>query len=120
MKQDLQHQGTLTRAGYPGHTSKETQWNLRRDILEIVLLGADHGEISLRFPLSSRDSHGLKPPQILTGQRSGVRHHLFRRTLRDHLPTLRTGPRSHVENVVRRHHGLRVVFDDEYGIAKIT
>ena len=72
------------------------------------------------FPLPVRHATPFGRREVLAGQRMRIAHDVLRRALRDDVPALRPGARSHVENMVRRHHGFRIVLDDHDRIAEIA
>ena len=72
------------------------------------------------FASLCRDFDFLNPAQILAGQRFLIIHNLLGCAYSDHLTTMHTGPRAHINHVVSRAYRIFIMFNNQNGIAEIA
>ena len=117
---DLVYQGTLARARNAGNNGHDPQRDLHVDILEVVDARAAHLDPSGGLPAVFRYRNGLLPAQILPRDGLGNRHDLLCGALRHYLAPVGACARPDVHDVVRRQHGVLVVFYHDDRIPQIS
>ena len=119
--QDVVDQCGLSRPGNPGDRGEQAQRERHVEVAQVVLAGADHGELTLavRRAPHGRNLDALLAGQVGPGDRVGVSQQLVVGPAVHHPPAMLAGGRPDVDDPVGVGDGVLVVLDDDQGVTQI-
>ncbi len=135
--ENVVHERALAAAAHAGDARHAAEREVRGDVLQIVLRGADDAEPAGAARLRIADC-GLRSfaiarcdaffgdwdfrraGEVLAGEGRGVGGDFGRRSLRDEMPAARAGTGAEVEHMVRGEDGVLVVLDDDDAVPEIA
>jgi len=120
MEQHFKNQRTLSGPGHAGHTGKQAERNFGGHPFEVVFRGPHDRQQPLGLTLAARQADHVRASEILSRQRVEIPHDVIRRALGNNLAAVRSGARPHIQQMVRCHHGFRIVLDHHYRVAKVA
>ncbi|MCG3768126.1 MAG: hypothetical protein JW394_0229 [Nitrospira sp.] len=85
-----------------------------------MFIGPHNGQQPLGLPLSARQTNHLCAAKIAASQRVGILHDFFGRALGNDPSALCPSTRPHIQQMVRCHHGFRIMLDHYHRIAQIA
>ena len=120
--QRLDHQRGFAAARNAGDAGQRAQRNGRRDVLQIVALGAEHLEPAIvrRLAPLGGNRNLLQSDEIFSRQAVGVGHDLVRRAFGDDVPAVNAGARPHVDHVIGGADGFLIMLHHDHGVAEIA
>ena len=90
-------------------------------MLQVVLRCPTNGEpLAVALPADVRHQDLPAPSQIVASEAPRCVHHFFCRASRHDLSTVDAGARPYVNEVVRRPHGVLIVFHHNEGVAQVA
>src|SRR6185503_8540714 len=94
--------------------------DLDRQVLEVVLPGARHGDLAVVAPPPAGGEGDLQVAgQVPAGEAPAVLHDLGRGARGHDLASVAPGPGAEVDDPVALLHGLAVVFDHDHRVADV-
>ena len=119
--EDLVNERRLARARDARDERQRAERELDRQVLEVVLGGADDlDELARAWPALRGDRDELAAREIGACDGVGILLDLLGRSLCDDAPAVRAGARTDVDDVVGRVHRVLIVFDDDQRIAEVA
>ena len=120
LEEDLVDKGGFAGTGYAGNTGKGTQRNGHIDLFQIVLRRTVHRQpVSVSAAAHRRHRNILFAGQIQPRQGLGVGRHFLRGAGGHNLAAVDTCAGSHIDDIVRRAHGVLVVLHHNQRVAQI-
>ena len=116
---DLVDQRALARTRNSGDNRHDPQRDLHVDILEVVDARAAHLDPAGRLSAVFRHRNSLLSAQVLACDGLGNRHDLLRGALRHYFAPVGARARADIHDVVRRQHGVLVVFHHDDRVPQI-
>ena len=116
----LVHEGRLPAARDAGDDREEPDGELRGDVLEVILPAALDRDVPFGCPAFLRHIDHFDTGEVLTGQGFFILLDLLWGTLRDNIPAVHPGTRTHIDDMLGRPDHILVMLHDEYGIAEVA
>ncbi len=113
-------QRRLPGAGNARDAGQDPEGNSDIDVLQIVGPGADNFQPALTGTPLTGDHNLPFAREVLAGQRPLCRNDLRGSSLSNHLATMHTGRRAHIDNMVRRPNRLFVMLDHQHRVSEVT
>ena len=114
----IHHEAALARSGHAGDTGHEADGEVHIDVLEVVAADLPERESAGRRPARPRPRRaGIG--QIRPGPGSGAPAYVVHAPGGEDFSARGAGARAHVDDVIRRHDHVPVVFHHQHRVARV-